>query len=97
MNKSLLKVVNVIVDGKRTSVSLTPIQINIAKDFASFRNMSFSKYIGMLIDAGLGIDKRYSRSEAIRDGLIMELHTILMDSITSMSSFNSHEKGKTLQ
>lgn len=97
MSKSLLKVVNVIVDGRRTSVSLTPIQISIAKDFASFRNMPFSKYIGKLIDAGLDIDKRYSRSEAIRDGLMMELHTLLMDSITSSSSFYLNEKGKTLQ
>lgn len=97
MSKSLLKVVNVIIDGRRTSVSLTPVQISIAKDLASFRNMPFSKYIGMLIDAGLDIDKRYSRSEAIRDGLMMELHTLLMGSITSLSSFCLNEKGKTLQ
>lgn len=97
MSKSLLKVVNVVVDGRRTSVSLTPIQISIAKDLAPFRNMPFSKYIGKLIEAGLDIDKRYSRSEAIRDGLMMELHTLLMGSITSLSSFCLNEKGKTLQ
>lgn len=78
MKKGLLKIVNVYIDGNRTSITLTPTQLSIARELADFRDMSLKGYLEMLIRAGTNIDKRYSRSEAARDGIIMELHTLLM-------------------
>lgn len=64
-------------DGHRTSITLSETQLSIVKDLAEFRNMKLNDYLVLLAKTAKDIDKRYSISMGIRDGIIMELHTLL--------------------
>jgi len=77
MEKNILNIVNIWIDGHRTSVKLSNVQLNVAKELASFRDMKLTDYLVLLANASKNVDKKYSRSMGIRDGLIMELYQIL--------------------
>lgn len=77
IKKSVLNCINIFPNGKRTSVGLSPIQYNIARELADIHNMSLNKYLCMLVESGKKVDKRYGRCMAIRDGLLVELYRML--------------------
>ena len=80
IKKSVLNCINIFPNGKRTSVGLSPIQYNIARELAYIRNMSLNKYLCMLVESGKKVDKRYGRCMAIRDGLLVELYRLITES-----------------
>ena len=77
MKQGVLNIINIWIDGHKTSVKLTDIQRNVAEELASFRNMKLPDYLAMLAEASRVVDKNYGRSMGIRDGIIMELYQIL--------------------
>lgn len=77
MKKGVLNIINIWIDGHRTSVKLTEVQRNVAEELASFRNMKLADYLVLLVNASRDVDKNYGRSMGIRDGIIMELYQIL--------------------
>ena len=79
MKNESLKPRNIIVNGKRTTVKLSNIEMNVARDLADFHNMKLNDYLVALIDMANEIDKSYGRSMGIRDGIIAELYSLLVD------------------
>ena len=77
MKEGVLNIINIWIDGNRTSVKLTDVQRNVAEELAGFRNMKLPDYLSMLAQASKEVDKNYGRSMGIRDGIIMELYQIL--------------------
>lgn len=77
MKQGVLNIINIWIDGYRTSVKLTDVQRNVAEELASFRDMKLPDYLAMLAEASRDVDKNYGRSMGIRDGIIMELYQIL--------------------
>ena len=77
MKQGVLNIVNIWIDGHRTSVKLTDVQRNVAEELAGFRDMKLLDYLAMLAEASRDVDKNYGRSMGIRDGIIMELYQIL--------------------
>jgi predicted DNA-binding ribbon-helix-helix protein len=77
MKQGVLNIINIWIDGHRTSVKLTDVQRNVAEELASFRDMKLPDYLAMLAEASRDVDKNYGRSMGIRDGIIMELYQIL--------------------
>lgn len=77
MKQGVLNIINICIDGHRTSVKLTDVQMNVAEELASFRDMKLPDYLAMLAEAARDVDKNYGRSMGIRDGIIMELYQIL--------------------
>lgn len=80
IKKSVLNCINIFPKGKRTSVGLSNIQLQIAREFAEGYGMSLNKYLCLLIEIGQKEDKRYGRCMAIRDGLLVELYRLLIES-----------------
>lgn len=77
MKQGVLNIINIWIDGHRTSVKLTDVQRNVAEELAGFRDMKLPDYLAMLAEASRDVDKNYGRSMGIRDGIIMELYQIL--------------------
>lgn len=66
------RVVNIFIDGRRTSISLSDVQYIAAKRMASEHQMDLNSYFVNLIKA---IQKKQngSMSNAVRDGIIVDL------------------------
>jgi len=78
IKKSVLNCVNIFPNGKRTSVGLSNIQLQIAKELADGYGMSLNNYLCLLVEIGQKEDSRYGRCMAIRDGLLVELYRLLV-------------------
>lgn len=81
IKKSVLNCVNIFPNGKRTSVGLSNIQLQIAKELAESYEMSLNDYLCLLVEAGQKEDRRYGRCMAIRDGLLVELYRLLLETV----------------
>lgn len=88
MKEGILNILNIYINGHRTSVKLTDTQLSIARELAMFRNMKLNKYLVLLIKTGKDIDKGYGISMAIRDGIIMELYTLLTTNLKKKRGLN---------
>ena len=87
-DKSVLKYVNLVIDGHRTSIKLSETQLGILKELADFRDMKLNDYMVMLINTAKEIDNRYCRSMAVRDGIIVELYTLLTTTLKKKRGLN---------
>lgn len=78
MKEGILNIKNIFIDGRRTSVKLTDTQLSVARELALFRNMKLNDYLVLLAKTAKDIDKGYGMSMGIRDGLLMEVYSLLM-------------------
>lgn len=90
IKKSVLNCINIFPNGKRTSVGLSNIQLQIAKELAMGYGMSLNDYLCLLVKVGQKEDSRYGRCMAIRDGLLVELYRL----ITEIKQRDIKVKGK---
>lgn len=79
IEKSVLNCVNIFPNGKRTSVGLSNIQLQIAKELAEGYGMKLNDFLCLLVEIGQKEDKRYGRCMAIRDGLLVELYRLITE------------------
>lgn len=79
IKKSVLNCVNIFPDGKRTSVGLSNIQLQIAKELAEGYRMKLNDFLCLLVKIGQKEDSRYGRCMAIRDGLLVELYRLITE------------------
>lgn len=86
MKQGILNIINIWINGHRTSVKLTDVQRNVAEELAGFRDMKLPDYLAMLAEASRDVDKNYGRSMGIRDGIIMELYQILCTTLQKQSN-----------
>jgi len=89
MKQGVLNIINIWIDGHRTSVKLSNVQRNVAEELAGFRDMKLPDYLAMLAEASRDVDKNYGRSMGIRDGLIMELYQILCTTLQKQNKKGS--------
>lgn len=79
IKKSVLNCVNIFPNGKRTSVGLSKIQLQIAKELAERYGMKLNDFLCLLVKIGQKEDRRYGRCMAIRDGLLVLLYKIVVE------------------
>lgn len=79
IKKSVLNCVNIFPNGKRTSVGLSNIQLQIAKELAEGYGMKLNDFLCLLVKIGQKEDSRYGRCMAIRDGLLVELYRLIAE------------------
>lgn len=79
IKKSVLNCVNIFPNGKRTSVGLSNIQLQIAKELAEGYGMKLNDFLCLLVKIGQKEDRRYGRCMAIRDGLLVELYRLITE------------------
>lgn len=78
MKEGILNIINILIDGHRTSIKLTDTQLSVARELALFRDMKLNDYLVLLIKIAKDINKGYGMSMGVRDGLLMEVYRLLM-------------------
>ena len=71
-----LKIVNIVLNGRRTSITLSEVQLKIAQKLASeHHGVNLNEYLCTLIEA-VKSQTPCGASTAVRDGILIDLYNI---------------------